>query len=149
MCLYICSRPFNAKNVTFKELLMWQRRCGGKWSIGTSQIHWSVFKMFLFFFFYWISTLSRDSWAPVTSYALWAQWGEALASTLRSLTHGNIEKYSAALSDEMRLYERSAEHHKLLLFSLFPAVFHRHLFIHSVVVLHPNMTAGVCMGPEC
>lgn len=26
MCLYTCSRPFNAKNMTFKEMLMWTER---------------------------------------------------------------------------------------------------------------------------
>lgn len=59
MCLYICCRSFNAKNMIFKESLVWtERDTGGEWDMNTSQIHLSVF--------YWISTLSCDSWVPVS-----------------------------------------------------------------------------------
>lgn len=80
---------------------------------------------------------------------LWAQWGEVLASTQRFFTYrGHQEVLGCPMGWNVSLWENFAEQDKLIL-SLFPSVFHCYLFLHSVFILHPNMTAGVCTGPEC
>ncbi len=66
MCLYICSRPCNAKNMTLKELLTLTERDTVVGSEAFIQV--KSIEVCSPCFFYWISTLSHDSWAPVSFY---------------------------------------------------------------------------------
>lgn len=102
---------------------------GGEWSINNKsnplQCGWDVF--------YSISTLSHDSWAPWMSFfPHFEEWGEVLASALLFRFCRAIKKYLPALLDEMCHCERTVEHEKLLLLSLFPSVFPHIYFVHSV-----------------
>lgn len=99
-------------------------------------------------FLYWISTLSRDSWAPVALLSpLWAQRGEVLASTPRSFTYGGHHKVlGSSFGASASLWENCGAWQNYFL-SSFPSVFHRHHSIHPVFTQHPNITVGVWMGP--
>lgn len=151
MCLYICCRSFNAKNMIFKESLVWtERDTGGEWDMNTSQIHLSVF--------YWISTLSCDSWVPVSFHPhsehreerRWPQlYVPSPTGTSQSIRLLFFLFLCFFVLDEMWRCERTMERDKLFLISLFPPVIYVHHFLHSVIALHPNMSAGVHMGPEC
>lgn len=114
----------------------------------TSQIHSSVF---FFLFFYWKSTLSPESRAPISVCISTLSTGAGLGSTVPSPT-GTWRSIRGRSLYEMweNCVTRAWQTTSLFLFSFCCFSPSSPSFDDILsLYLHPNMTAGVCMGPHC